>query len=236
MKIQLLSTIKGTLDLNESPDLNEIPDLNQEPQSCYIHTLMSEIPVLFHPYVSLIRNVGGDGNCVFRAISVSLGYDEDQWLNIRKQLVEELESKYDDYARVFTFGIHELHNVLSFYETPAPLEYRMTMPDTGILIANRFGVIFTYLTSAGSLTFFPLWKGPEEFLYHQFITISLVYGGHYVMVQLKEHFLMSTISSYWIRHRAPCAARWESMYMSRLQFYQQLNPHEDPTFINIKDC
>ena len=111
----------------------------------------------------------------------------------------------------------------------------MLMPETGILIANRFGVVLTFLTNHGSLTFFPLWKGPEEFLDHRIITISIVHGNHYVLVQLKEDFMKPTISAYWIRHRAPCAAGWETMFMSRLQSYRQLKPCKRD-FITIEDC
>ena len=78
-------------DLNEAiQDLNEFPDLNQEPQSCYIHPLMDEISLVFHPYVSHIQNVEGDGQCGFQAIYVCVGYGEDQWLYVLKQLVDEL--------------------------------------------------------------------------------------------------------------------------------------------------
>ena len=89
------------------------------------------------------------------------------------------------------------------------------MPETGTLIANRFRAVLTFLTKHGSLTFFPLWKGPDEFLDHQIITISLVYGNHYVMVQLKEDFPMPTISAYWIHHKAPCIGGWESTFAFR---------------------
>ncbi|KAL4576044.1 hypothetical protein LXL04_012132 [Taraxacum kok-saghyz] len=57
--------------------VSTIPDLNEVPPSCYINPLMNEIPDMFHPYISHIQNVAGDRNCGFRAVAVSLGYDED---------------------------------------------------------------------------------------------------------------------------------------------------------------
>nr|KAJ0215804.1 hypothetical protein LSAT_V11C300123480 [Lactuca sativa] len=224
-------------DLKEEPDLNEIPDLKEEPQSCYNHRLIDEIQVMFHPYITHIQDVEGDGNCGFRAISVCLGYGENDWLYVRRQLLDELLSSYDAYARVFTDGIGELYTSLNFLESPAPKRYWLLMPETCILIANRFGVVLTFLTNQGSLTFFPLWKGPEEFLYHRVITISLVYGNHYVMVQLEGDCPLPTISAFWIRHKAPCAAGWETMFMSRLELYRQLKPYNPETpFITIEDC
>ncbi|MFQ6620294.1 hypothetical protein Gotur_001022, partial [Gossypium turneri] len=70
----------------EIPDLNKEPseqvsdfiDLNQMPESCDTHPLMKEIPDMFHPYITHVQDVRGDGNCGFRAISVCLGYGKDQ--------------------------------------------------------------------------------------------------------------------------------------------------------------
>nr|KAJ0197573.1 hypothetical protein LSAT_V11C700362630 [Lactuca sativa] len=86
------------IDLNEEPiwqcsyqtDLNEDPidqcsykiDLNEEPPLGH-NSLLEEIPSIFHPYITHIQNVLGDGNCCFRSIAFCHGYGEDQWLYIR---------------------------------------------------------------------------------------------------------------------------------------------------------
>ncbi|KAK5833868.1 hypothetical protein PVK06_017733 [Gossypium arboreum] len=101
-------------DLNQEPSeqVSDFTDLNQMPESCDTHPLMKKIPDMFHPYITHVQDVRNDGNCGFRAISVCLGYGEDQWLYVRHQLLDELLSSYDVYARVFTDGIDELHNSL----------------------------------------------------------------------------------------------------------------------------
>ncbi|KAG8481503.1 hypothetical protein CXB51_026369 [Gossypium anomalum] len=196
-----------------SEQVSDFIDLNQMPESCDTHPLMKEIPDMFHPYITHVQDVRGDGNCGFQAIFVCLGYGEDQWLYVRHKLLDELLSSYDVYARVFTDGIDELRNSLCFSQSPAPAEHWMVMPMTGVLIANRFGVILNYLT-----------KGPEHFQYHHAITIAHVYDNHNVMVQLEGDYPMPTISAYWICHRAPSTVGWQTMYMSRLKFYRQLKP------------
>ncbi|KAH1129710.1 hypothetical protein J1N35_001088 [Gossypium stocksii] len=143
---------------------------------------------------------------------------------VQHQLLDELLSSYDVYARVFTDGIDELRNSLCFSQSPVPAKHWMVMPMIGALIANKFGVIFNYLTKRGDLTFFPLWRGPKHFQYHHAITIAHVYDNHNVMVQLEGDYPMPTISAYWIRHRAPSTAGWQTMDMSRLEFYKQLKP------------
>ena len=80
-------------------------DLNDEPQRHYPFQ-MNGIPDIFHDYIDDIHDVEGDGNCGFRAIALCLGYNEDQWLYIWKQLLEELESQYYAYQRVFTDGFN----------------------------------------------------------------------------------------------------------------------------------
>ncbi|TYG68542.1 hypothetical protein ES288_D05G161300v1 [Gossypium darwinii] len=184
-------------DLNHEPSeqASDFIDLNQMPESCGTHPLMKEIPDMFHPYITHVQDVRGDGNYGFRAISVCHGYGEDQWLYVQHQLLNELLSSYDVYARVFTYGIDELRNSLCFSQSPAPADHWMVMPMTGVLIANRFGVILNYLTKQCDITFFPIWRGPEHFQYHHAITIAHVYDNHNVMVQLEGDYPMPTMST-----------------------------------------
>ncbi|KAL1149138.1 hypothetical protein V6Z11_A10G172200 [Gossypium hirsutum] len=181
----------------------------------------TQISDMFHPYITHVQDVRGDGNCGFQAISICL---------------DELLSSYDVYARVFIDEIDELRNSLCFSQSLAPAEHRMIMPMTGVLIANRFEVILNYLTKRGDITFFPLWRGPEHFQYHHAITIAHVYDNHNVMVQLEGDYLMPTISAYWIRHKGLSTAGWQTMFMSRLEFYRQLKPCNIKTpVITIED-
>ncbi|KAH1082806.1 hypothetical protein J1N35_022567 [Gossypium stocksii] len=107
-------------NLNQEPSeqVSEFINLNQMLESCDTHPLMKEIPNMFHPCITHVQDVRGDGNCGFRVISVCLGYGKDQWLYVRHQLLDELLSSYDVYARVFTDGIDELRNSLCFSQSP----------------------------------------------------------------------------------------------------------------------
>nr|KAJ0190227.1 hypothetical protein LSAT_V11C800422000 [Lactuca sativa] len=158
LDLNVIPDLNEILDLKEKSDMNEIPDLKEEPQSCYNHRIIDEVQVMFHPYIIHIQDVEGDGNCGFRAISVCLGYGEDDWLYVRRQLLDELLISYDAYARVFTDRIKG--------DCPLP-----------------------------------------------------------------------TISTFWIRHKTPCAAGWETMFMSCLELYRQPKPYNAETpFITIEDC
>ena len=62
----------------------------------------------------------------------------------------------DDYRVVFANDVNTVNEALNFYGTPAIRKYWMIMPNSGILIANKYGVIVHFLSKLESLTSFPL--------------------------------------------------------------------------------
>nr|KAJ0202577.1 hypothetical protein LSAT_V11C500243660 [Lactuca sativa] len=192
------------------------PDLNDEPPSHDPFQLRS-IPDIFHDYIDDIHDVKGDGYCGFQAVTVCLGYNEDHWLYIRKQLLEELESHYYAYHRVLIDRFNEVYNSLRWFEIPAPFRYWLHMPLTGYLISNKFGVIpQTIYDMLPSLERSRTVSAPRA------ITLAFVNGNHYVSVFLKKNYTMPPTIMYWNAHRSPSASTWEIMYWSRFELYNQL--------------
>ena len=68
--------------------------------------------------MSNIQNVEGDGHCGFRAVAIALGYSEDYWHQIRKDLYRELLMHIDDYRVDFANDINTISEALNFYGTP----------------------------------------------------------------------------------------------------------------------
>nr|KAJ0227020.1 hypothetical protein LSAT_V11C100038940 [Lactuca sativa] len=92
---------------------------------------------------------------------------------------------------------HTISEALNFYKTPAIRKYWMIMPDTGILIANKYGVIVHFLSKDESSVSFPLWSGPPDFPNHPIINITVLNGssnGYCFLVE--EHAQISTL--YWM--------------------------------------
>lgn len=236
-------------DLNKEPviDWNEIPneparhssyviDLNEVPLMNGLDMLV-DIPKVLHPYITNIQNVKGDGNCGYRALAVCLGLDEDRYYEyIRQMMREELQSRYDIYANIFVRDVNSLYQDLCFFGSPCPEVHWMKMPEAGVLIANKFGVIVHSLSMSGSTTIFPFWSGPEEIQHHRALTIALVNDeNHYVMVELQGGYPMPTITPYWnFRNISQSATRWETMYRSRLELYTQLC-HRESGFVDLVD-
>ncbi|XP_076908221.1 uncharacterized protein LOC143564987 [Bidens hawaiensis] len=207
-------------DLNSEPliDLNEVPgecfersymiDLNVMPQ-LNDSNIMSDIPKVFHPYITNIQNVKCDGNCGFRAIAVCLGLDEEKsYEYIRQQMREELQNRYDIYKDMFVRDVNSLYHDLCFFGSPCPEEHWMKMPESG----------------------------PEESQHHRALTIALVFGEtHYVMVELQGESPMPVITPYWnLNNISRSAVRWETMYKSRLELYSQLYRPESG-FVDLSD-
>lgn len=57
-------------------------NLKEEPRMEH-SSLLKKIPSIFHPYITYIQNVKGDGNFGFLSAVVYLGYDENEWFVIR---------------------------------------------------------------------------------------------------------------------------------------------------------
>ncbi|KAL4567777.1 hypothetical protein LXL04_023371 [Taraxacum kok-saghyz] len=74
------------------------------------------------------------------------------------------------------------------------------MSDTGILIANKYGVIVHFLSKDGSLTCFPLRSGPQD-ANHPIINIALTNRCHYVKVDLQEGHSLANVSWHWNMHK-----------------------------------
>ncbi|KAK9070268.1 hypothetical protein SSX86_010668 [Deinandra increscens subsp. villosa] len=198
---------------------------------------MGDIPKVFHPYIANIQNVKGDGNCGFRALVVCLGLDEEtSYEYIRQQMREQLQNRYHIYSTIFVGDVGSLYQSLCFFGSPCPVQHWMKMPEAGVLIANKFGVIVHCLSMSGSTTIFPFWSGPEEVPHHRALTIALVNDeSHYVMVELQGWYPMPLITPYWnFRNISLSATGWEPMYRLRLELFTRLCPHESG-FVDLGD-
>ena len=108
----------------------------------------------------------GDGNCGFRATASALGYGEDEWLFIRRSLMEELLEFRNKYTKAFLGSFKDVFTSLAWSGSGfAPEKHWMIMPEAGFLIANKFNVIVHFLSQEkrNNSTCFSLWRGPHEF-------------------------------------------------------------------------
>ncbi|XP_028073557.1 uncharacterized protein LOC114275753 [Camellia sinensis] len=53
------------------------------------------------PYIKFVNDVAADGNCGFRAIAASIGHTEDDWAQVRRDLLGELHTHKEEYITLW---------------------------------------------------------------------------------------------------------------------------------------
>ncbi|XP_028054675.1 uncharacterized protein LOC114258867 [Camellia sinensis] len=53
------------------------------------------------PYIKFVDDVAADGNCGFRAIAASIGHIEDDWAQVRRDLLGELHTHKEEYITLY---------------------------------------------------------------------------------------------------------------------------------------
>ena len=147
-------------------------------------TFVDEFSVVLQSYICHIKDVIADGNYSFRAITDIIGLGEDEWAQVRKDLLNKLYSHLDDYGKLYGHErVNELIHILSYYENwPVSFDRWMTMPDMGHLIASCYNVVLFHLSSVQRLTFFPLRSEQVHILSRRNIALGYVFGNHFVEV------------------------------------------------------
>ncbi|XP_028109337.1 uncharacterized protein LOC114308050 [Camellia sinensis] len=159
------------------------------------------------PFIKLMKDVDGDGNCGFRAIAGLLGLGENDWVQVRHDLLLELNNHRDEY--VVLYGSHErvkeLTHILLYFENSPSFDRWMTMLDMGHLIASFYNVVLYHLSLQQCLTFLPLRSPPVTLADRRKIAIGFVNGNHFVQVFLEAGHPVPPIVVLWRVHHHPCA-------------------------------
>ncbi|XP_028057844.1 PKS-NRPS hybrid synthetase CHGG_01239-like [Camellia sinensis] len=179
-------------------------------------------PPMLIPFIKLMKDVDGDGNCGFRAIAGLFGLGENDWVQVRRDLLLELNNHRDEY--VVLYGSHErvkeLTHILLYFENSAGFDRWMTMPDMGHLIASFYNVVLYHLSLQQCLTFLPLRAPPVTLADRREIAIGFVNENHFVQVFLEADHPVPPIAVLWRVFHHPCASEWENAYVSRIQKFK----------------
>ncbi|KAL7219563.1 hypothetical protein ACSBR2_012589 [Camellia fascicularis] len=113
---------------------------------------------MLKPCIKFIKDVDGDGNYGFRAITGLIGLGKNDWIQVRRDLLHELHNHKDEY--IVLYGSHEmveeLTHIMSYFEDNPSFDRWMTMPDIGHLIASFYNVVMHHLSLQQCLIFLPL--------------------------------------------------------------------------------
>ncbi|KAD5803593.1 hypothetical protein E3N88_14953 [Mikania micrantha] len=112
-----------------------------------------------------------------------------------------------------------LRNTINWQQiAPAPVEHWMFMPHTGLVVAQRFGVLVHLFSSQGAQNIFPLWTSANSLMRHNVVSVVHL-GVHFVNVTLQGYYPMPTVNPIWKRYRNDAASNWEFVYHDRPQKY-----------------
>ena len=87
-----------------------------------------------------------------------MGMGEDNWMQVRLDLSNELQRNQNYYSLVYGGDdrVGELYYALAYYDSHPPFARWMTMPDMGHLISSFYNVVLVLLSVHQCLTFLPL--------------------------------------------------------------------------------
>ncbi|KAM0005873.1 hypothetical protein Hdeb2414_s0194g00829171 [Helianthus debilis subsp. tardiflorus] len=166
--------------------------------------------------------------CGFRSVAVGLGLKQNSYLKIREQLLKELRMHESLWRQVFdpeNVGHYDaLVKRIDFQGVGrAGIENYMSMPETGFLIAQRYGVIVHTFDIRGSDTIFPMLGGPNEAEEpHMVVAIVFVDNGHFIHVELEGCYPMPPPNLLWTSNRTERAAGWHTLYRDQIDTYEML--------------
>ena len=181
--------------------------------------LMGMLPVLWHPYITSIYNVVGDGNCGFRCVAHGVWEQQDCWRQVRRMLLREMDLNYQVYMRLFLEdGFNELRRTIDWFENGiAPPDRYMEMPNTGLVIAELIRRPVAFISLRGWNLCFPLLSGPDFSQRTDPLVIARVGDevGHFIVLTLDNHSPLPHLHPQWRRNRSEAASEWESLYRHR---------------------
>ncbi|KAI5347571.1 hypothetical protein L3X38_000458 [Prunus dulcis] len=89
-----------------------------------------KLPAAIRPFIMGPKNIKYDGNCGFRAIAGLLGYGENSWRKVKRELLNELEN--DEFLYEFIFQSVESKREVEYrldYFDDYPLEDSHSLPE-----------------------------------------------------------------------------------------------------------
>ncbi|KAG5553746.1 hypothetical protein RHGRI_011583 [Rhododendron griersonianum] len=219
----VLASLETPKPVKEKPRRN-LKGKAKVPTQLLICPFINQFPEAIRPYIESVKDVDDDGNCGFRAVSGFMKGDVHDWLMVRSDLLKELETHLHLYEQVVggTQRAMELLHILSWYESPAPQEQWMTMPDMGHIIASAYNCVLVHLSNVQCLTFLPLQSKPLPSMKRKVIAIGFVDGGHFVQVFLKKGSPMPPIACNWKRHRLSIAKNWDAAHVATIQKFNDI--------------
>lgn len=139
------------------------------------------------PFIVQTKDVQADGNCGYRVIASMLGYGEAGWAQVRRGLLQEINTFDALYEGVFGCSERflEIKQSLVHFEGAAPFNKWMTLPDMGYLIASYYNIVLFTISKNHSFTILPLRTPPFSNVSRRTFAIGFVNDNHFIEVFIR---------------------------------------------------
>lgn len=163
---------------------------------------VGEVDEFMFPFMINAINVVGDGHCGYRSLACHLGWGQDDWMRVRREIVSELRSNYHMYAAVHPVctPIEQLISNVGTMLSSCGEEFWMEMPMVGLAFATRFQCGVVCLSRSAPHTCLPMIgvPAPATPVCGRVITVALIQGAtHFVPVRkLCEDNLVFVLNNF----------------------------------------
>lgn len=192
------------------------------------------------PYISTITDVLADGNCGFRSAALSLGRSPDEWVNIRKEKMKELDNvdstfqKKNHMTNLFCNTLKSLRFRLDHSSGPCTVKFWMEFPTHGSLFADTYKQPVVVFAKEGSCTYLPLSYPPNENIPICLLFITEYrHVAHFKFKSTAETWPFPNLDAFWKHHANEIAKPWKEKIHKNILIYQKLFPNRRATRQNI---
>ena len=154
-----------------------------------------------------------NGHCGFWVIAWALGRGQDSFLEIQREIYNNLEEQQEFYLNQGFLDKTDRVKQRILFEDPGPcnMDHWMSMPTTGHLMAEVYDRPVFYYGKSWSQTFFPSTTLPNN---NPPIFIGLTESQDFVVLKMKDEnlFPAAQLEKNWEIIATPEAMQWNDKY------------------------
>ncbi|KAH9816678.1 hypothetical protein DFH28DRAFT_890756 [Melampsora americana] len=181
----------------------------------YVH------PSAIRKHIVGYTNPRGDGNCGYRSVAVALGKSQEDWREIKKDMIHELDKNREVYTKknysssiFYNHSFEKFRRLLRNTDSPVEKDYWLSFPAHAYILANAYKRPIMLFSALQPLTFFPTLHPPND---NPPIFICLLCAlHHFISVNLSSNFPAPPLYAPWKENRIPEADKWEDKYRMNL--------------------
>ncbi|XP_058218516.1 PKS-NRPS hybrid synthetase cheA-like [Rhododendron vialii] len=194
--------------------------------------LVDKFPQQYRRYISHCVDVRPDGHCGFRALAAQLYGSEDEWAQVRHDLIQEIEQNWVLYDQLYPERnyVSQVLQRLRCFQPSAPEDHWMDSISLGLVIASTYNVVLhTFdMIASSCFTHLPLSSHPVPLAARTHIAIGRVNGNHFVQIFLYRHYPVPPIIIWWRPNASNEAHGWAHPYEARLQLWYEVMQIDPP--------